>query len=246
MNKGLKIAIIGYGAMGKEIEKAAQKKGMIISEIFDVSDPINSNKKYDFDVAIDFSYPDSVFENVKILSELGKNIVLGTTGWYDNKSQISEQIIATNVGLIYDSNFSIGMNLFHKIVAYTAKLINAFPEYDILLNEIHHRRKKDHPSGTAITLAELILQNMDRKTHTLEILDDNPISNSALQIGSMRIGDVAGTHSVLIDSQADTIELTHRAKNREGLALGAISAATWINNKRGFYKFSDVFEEIIG
>ena len=245
MNQLPKIAIIGYGVMGKEIEKAAQKKGLIITDIFEVSEPINPNIKYDFDVAIDFSYPDSVIENVKTISELGKNIVLGTTGWLDYKAHIQEQVLNTDIGLIYDSNFSIGMNLFHKITAQAAKLINNFSDYDILLNEIHHKRKKDHPSGTALALAEIILENLERKYQIVEYLGDNSISNSALQISSMRVGDVPGTHTIIIDSYADTIELTHRAKNREGLAIGAVTAAIWICNKKGFYKFSDILEEII-
>ncbi len=245
MNKTLKIAIIGYGAMGKEIEKAAQKKGMIITDIFEVSEPIDTKKRYDFDVAIDFSYPDSVCDNVKALSELGKNIVLGTTGWNDYKSQVEMSVNESKIGLIYDSNFSIGMNLFQKITAQAVKYINNFADYDILLNEVHHKRKRDHPSGTALALAEIILQNSSKKTHTLEVLDDNPINPSALQISAMRVGDIAGTHSIIMDSPVDTIELTHRAKNREGLAHGAIIAAAWIHNKKGFYKFSDILEEIV-
>lgn len=239
MNKP-KIAIIGYGAMGREIEKAAKERGLEITDIFELNQPIEPNKEYAFDVAVDFSFPAAVCDNVNILTKMKKNIVLGTTGWQDYKSQVEEAVIKSGVGLIYSSNFSIGMNIFQMIIEKAAKLLNNFSEYDIMVSEIHHKRKRDSPSGTALQLGEIILENLERKTNVLDTKSDGIIRPDTLHINSARIGEVNGTHTVLIDSFADSIELTHTAKNRSGLAKGAVFAAEWIHNKQGFFNFSDI------
>jgi 4-hydroxy-tetrahydrodipicolinate reductase len=236
-----KIALIGYGSMGLEIEKIAKSRNFIITDIFELDNKIIKKKKYDFDVAIDFSFPDSVEYNVKTIAELKKNIVIGTTGWYDKLNLIKNIINEAGVGCVYASNFSIGMQMFFKIVKDAADLINQFPDYDIMLHEIHHKRKKDTPSGSALRIADIILENVDSKKTILKGNQKGGIKKEQLHISSARVGEVTGIHSVLIDSLTDSLEIIHRAKNRNGFANGALSAAEWIYGKKGFYKFDDIF-----
>lgn len=245
MNQKLpKIAIVGYGAMGKEIEKSALAKDFHLTNIFEIDTPLNENIIYDFDVAIDFSFPDSVLENVKKLGKLKKNIVLGTTGWKEYSEEIKKIVAGNGIGLVYGSNFSVGMNMFFKIVSSLSKMLNNHPGYDISVNEIHHTRKKDSPSGTALSIADIILKELGRKNKILDETSCGTIQPSALHVTSARVGEVTGTHTVYIDSPADTIELTHRAKNRSGFAEGALLAAEWINGKKGYFDFPDVLNDI--
>ncbi len=236
-----KIAIIGYGSMGKEIERTAQSEGLTITNIFDIDNPLMPDTNYDFDVAIDFSNAEAVENNVRILSTLGKSIVLGTTGWNDKLPLIEKIVNNAKIGFIYDSNFSIGMNIFRKIVQLSSQLLNNFSNYDIMLNEVHHNRKKDHPSGTAISLSEIILENLNRKTEiAIEHINGEAIRPEQLDVSCSRVGEVTGTHTIYIDSLADTIQLSHIAKNRSGFAAGAVFAAKWIHNKSGIYLFRDL------
>jgi 4-hydroxy-tetrahydrodipicolinate reductase len=243
-NNLLKIAIIGYGAMGKEIEIIAKNKGIIISNIFDIDSKINCNQKYDFDVAIDFSTSIAVLDNLECLAKFGKNMVIGTTGWYEKIDDIKKIVNENNIGCIWSSNFSIGMQLFFRIIAETTKLSDQFKLYDTFISEIHHTNKIDSPSGTAKRLGNIIIENSNSK-HT--ILNDNinrKISSKELHISSLRGGTINGIHTVYFDSIADTIELTHRAKSRTGFAEGAVVAAEWLNNKKGFYCFDNIlFDE---
>lgn len=231
-----KIAIVGYGQMGKEIEALAIKQGFTITDIFDIDKKILPHKKYWFDVAVDFSQPTSVEENVFVLAQMKKNIVLGTTGWQDVKSKIAEIVKEFDIGLAFSSNFSFGMKFFSEIVKQAAILMNSAEGYDIMLHELHHRRKKDSPSGTAIRLAQIVLDNFSLKNKMLFSAAEGAIEENQLHVSSTRGGEIFGTHSVYIDSIADTIELTHRAKNRLGLALGAIKAAQFIHNKKGIFE----------
>jgi 4-hydroxy-tetrahydrodipicolinate reductase len=242
MNDNIKIAIIGYGAMGKEIEKAAQRRNIEVSEIFDIDNPISEAGKYNFDVAIDFSAPSAVMNNFRIVSKLAKNIVIGTTAWGEHLSELKAETQKSGIACVCDSNFSIGMNIFRKIAKTAADLANKFTEYDIAVFESHHNRKLDSPSGTALSLGDLILNSIDRKS---EILIDRPnaaVKPEQLQISSIRLGSIAGTHTIALDSPADTIELTHSARTREGFADGAVYAAIWSIGKRGFYQFSDILD----
>jgi 4-hydroxy-tetrahydrodipicolinate reductase len=239
-----KIAIVGYGSMGKEVDRIARDKGYIITDIFEINNPIQKDKDYDFDIAIDFSFPHTVVENVKLLSEMNKNVVLGTTGWYDKKNTIRELVGKAGIGLIYGSNFSIGMRMFFNIIENAARLVDRISDYDIFLHEIHHKRKKDSPSGTAQTLSGIILDNVNRKSSVVTDAIHGEINPEQLHVSSTRGGEVMGYHKVYMDSAADTIELAHRAKNRSGFAAGAISAASWIYEKKGFYEFGDMLENI--
>jgi 4-hydroxy-tetrahydrodipicolinate reductase len=239
-----KIAIIGHGSMGKEVEALALAQGYQVTDIFEIDNKIDSNKIYNFDVAIDFSLPDAVYENVITLCKLKKNFVLGATGWHSEKDRIFELVKNAGVGMVYSSNFSVGMQIFNKVVKTAAQMLNKFDGYDIMLHEIHHKRKKDSPSGTAITLANIILEEYKKKTRILTETEHGQIEPTSLHVTSTRGGEIAGLHTVYIDSIADTIELTHRAKNRSGFALGALTAATWIHKKTGIYEFLDVIEKM--
>ena len=241
-----KLAIVGYGSMGKEIERIALERGFSITEIFDIDNPLKAGGKYDFDVAVDFSLPNAVISNIEILTALGKNIVLGTTGWYDKKDMIEKMVADRGVGLVYGSNFSTGMQMFFRIVERSSKLINFSDEYDIMLHEMHHHRKVDSPSGSAKTLGDIIIANVDSKSKTYEETAHEKIDSEALHISSTRGGEITGTHTVYIDSGADTLELTHRAKNRSGFAGGAVKAAEWIHTKKGMHDFSDMLAGLWG
>lgn len=236
-----RIAILGYGRMGKAIEASAQRKNLIVSDIFDIDSQIKSNEEYNFDVAIDFSSPDAVLDNAKIVAEMGKNLVIGTTGWYSKLSELEAIIKGNNTACIYASNFSIGMNIFFKVVNHASQLLNNYDDFDLMINETHHKNKIDHPSGTALSLGEIILSNIERKKQIVsELPAGEAIKPSDLNVSYSRLGSVMGTHSVIIDSDVDTITLTHNAKSRVGFADGAVFAATWIHGKQGLYNFADI------
>ncbi len=244
----LKIAIVGYGQMGKLIEQLAPQNDCEIVAIIDplIGIEITAVTVADADVCIEFSTPDTAFDNMKKLVELGKNVVTGTTGWFDDLNKIKLMVEKKGTGFVYGSNFSIGMNLFFSIIKSTAKLMNQAEDYDLYGLEMHHNKKKDSPSGTAKVLSEIILKNIDRKNLAQYDKLDRKIEKDEFHFGSIRSGDIPGMHSISFDSEADTIELKHTARNRNGLALGAIKAAKWINNKTGFYNFTDNLNEIIG
>lgn len=236
----MKIAIVGYGAMGKEAEAQARQKNIEISEIFDIDRKLDANKKYDFDVAIEFSRPDAVMGNIETLCAMGKNAVVGTTGWTGEIDKVKAMVADAGTGFVWGSNFSIGMRMFFKIVDLASKLANDFEQYDVFLHEIHHKRKKDSPSGSAKSIAEILLANLDRKTRAQYETAHEAIDAEALHVSSTRGGEVTGTHTLYLDSAADVLQLEHRAKNRSGFAGGAIVAAEFICGKTGFYEFGEV------
>ncbi len=240
-----KIALIGYGSMGKEIQRIAIEKGILITTIFDINNPLTNSSPDNFDVAIDFSTPSVVVENVQYIAAMKKDIVIGTTGWADRISVINQCVENNDIGAVYGSNFSIGMQMFFSVVRQAAMLANSVEEYDVFLHEIHHKRKIDSPSGTALSLAEIVLEEVRKKKSINSETMHGEINEHELHISSVRGGEVTGTHTVYIDSLADTIELTHRAKNRRGFALGALEAAGWIWKKKGLFDFTNVFNEIL-
>jgi 4-hydroxy-tetrahydrodipicolinate reductase len=242
----MKIGIIGYGSMGHEVEGQAKLKNIEISDIIDIDNPLSESNKYDFDVAIDFSLPDQVKKNLEVLCKLGKNVVIGTTGWADDYGYIENLVSESNICCVWGSNFSIGMNMLFKITGHAAAMLNNLDAYDIMVHELHHHRKQDSPSGSAITLANLILQANKNKSIIEQETKHGKITPSELHVSSTRGGEIAGTHTIYIDSMADTLELTHRAKNRSGFALGALAAAEWIGDKKGFFEFKDIVDEILG
>jgi 4-hydroxy-tetrahydrodipicolinate reductase len=234
-----KIAIIGYGKMGKEIERILIQQNHSITAIIDnqsdwetmFSDFLNS------DVAIEFSTPESAIDNFKRCFENNIPLVAGTTGWFDQLPDMINLCSDTSKSFIYGSNFSIGANLFFKINEYAAKLINGQPQYDVIIEETHHLTKKDIPSGTAITTANIILEQIDRK-NGWELNGQNAQN---ITIKANRVENVPGTHNVHYFSYADSINIEHIANNRSGLATGAVNAALWLINNKGIYDFKNIF-----
>lgn len=243
-----KLAIIGYGQMGKMIEQFAPQYDFEVVSIIDIL-PENSKspEKLDSaDVCIEFTTPGSTFENIKKLVNLEKNIVVGTTGWFDKLTEVEKLVCSKNTGLVYGSNFSLGMNLFFQLIESATKQMNPIKDYDVFGLEYHHKLKKDSPSGTANILSEIVLKNTDHKKKTVFEKLDRQIEKDEFHFASVRGGNIPGTHLIGFDSEADSIELKHTVRNRTGLAIGALLAAKWICDKKGFYNFSDFFLEIAG
>ncbi|NOR85882.1 4-hydroxy-tetrahydrodipicolinate reductase [archaeon] len=250
----LNIAIIGYGKMGKEIETTALESGHTVKSIIDPKlekkdnkyNKIDKESLKDVDVCIDFTIPKVALNNIKKIAEHKKNIIIGTTGWYNQLDEAKKIIEKNNIGLLYAPNFSIGVNLFFKIIKNASKAFNKFDNYDPFILELHHKQKLDSPSGTAKKLGEIIIKNIDRKTTAQYDKLDRKINPEELHITSVRVGSIPGTHNVGFDSQADTIELKHTARGRKGFAQGAVIAAKWINNKKGIFTIDDMMKSIIG
>ena len=236
--------------MGKIIEKiATDRKHEIVLKIdHDNLHELTAENLKKADVAIEFTMPGSVLGNIAKCFEAGTPVVVGTTGWYDELENIKQQCEENNSTLLYATNFSVGVNIFFKINKMLAKLMNNYPYYDVQVEEIHHTQKLDSPSGTAITIAEGIIENIDAKKDWLNVLttDDNKnegnISQNELLIESLRIDSVPGTHTVIYDSEVDSIEFKHTAHNRNGFALGAVLAAEWLQDKKGFHSVQDMFD----
>lgn len=247
----INIAIIGYGKMGHIVEKLAIEKGITIKSIIDpVADgathkEINEESLKDADVCIEFSLPETAVGNAKKIAELGKNHVMATTGWLDKLDEVRRVVEKSETGFVYASNFSIGVNVFYRIVRIAAKIINNIRDYDIFGYELHHNRKKDSPSGTAKSIGKILIDNIDRKDNLVFDKLDRKIEPSELHFASVRGGDTPGTHVVGFDSTADTIELKHTARSRDGFALGAIMAAEWVNDKKGFFEINDMMVDVI-
>jgi 4-hydroxy-tetrahydrodipicolinate reductase len=234
----MKIAIIGYGKMGHEIEALAREQGDVIAGTYDIDDPIRPEMLAGADMCIEFSTPEAVLSNIRTAIEAKRDIVVGTTGWYAHLPEIRNAV--KDSGVLYSSNFSVGMNIFFRLVKRAAELMNNAPGYDPYIHEIHHRQKVDSPSGTALTLAGILVKGMDRKKEILAKPPDGKIAPDMLHVSSTRAGTASGTHTVGFDSDADLIELTHVARNRRGFALGALTAARWLRGRKGIYTMDDV------
>jgi 4-hydroxy-tetrahydrodipicolinate reductase len=234
----MKIAIIGYGKMGREIESAARAQGETIARVFDIGNEATAEALADVDVCIEFSTPDAVLSNIRTAVAAKRDIVIGTTGWHEHLPELKS--LVKDSGLLYSANFSIGMNYFFRIVRRAAELMNRAPQYDPYVHEIHHRQKVDSPSGTALRLGQILLDSIDRKKEILGKPLEGKIGTEVLHISSTRAGVVAGTHTVGFDSEADLIELTHVAKTRQGFALGALTAARWLRGRKGIFTMDDV------
>ncbi len=236
--------------MGKAVETVALTRGHSVVKIDPITPnsdfkEINSESLSGVDVCIDFTAPAVIFENVKKVSSLGKNLVIGTTGWYDRMGEMKS--ITSEIGCIWSGNFSIGMNVFFHAVAETAKVMNNIPEYDAAVYEIHHNQKKDSPGGSAQIIGKIILDNMSRKKKIVgnSFAERKPEADE-LHVASVRCGSIPGTHTVLFDCPVDTIELRHVARGREGFAFGAVLAAEFVNEKKGFYGIEDLMKQVIG
>jgi len=245
----MKIALLGYGKMGKIIEKiATDRKHEIVLKIdFENLHELTAENLKQADVAIEFTTPSSVITTINVCFEAGVPVVVGTTGWYDKLDDIKQQCEAGDNTMLYATNFSVGVNIFFHINKMLARLMNNYPYYEVQIEEIHHTQKLDSPSGTAITIAEGIIENLDAKKDWANVLvadgkdsDDN-VGNNALLIESYRMDSVPGTHTVIYDSEVDSIEFKHTAHNRNGFALGAVLAAEWLKNNKGFHSINDMF-----
>ena len=235
----MNIGIIGYGKMGREIEKLALKKGHSIEFIIDENntEDLNNTNLKKIDVAFEFTRPAAAFENIRKCLEAKTPVVSGTTGWLAKYNEAVELCRKINGSFLYASNFSIGVNILFHLNATLAKNMNNFEQYDVEINEIHHTTKLDSPSGTAITLADSIIKNMKRKK---EWKNEQTANKQTLSILSERKDTVPGTHIIKYNSNVDCIELKHEAKSRAGFAHGAIIAAEFIKNKIGVYRMEDV------
>ncbi len=240
----MRVLIIGYGHMGHEVENILRTRGHECVAVVD-KDEDWERVPSSVDVAIDFSTSESLFRNVSQCLDRSIAMVIGTTGWHADHDALRALISQSGAALIHSSNYSIGMQLFQRIVRQAAHLINDAQAYDIMLHEIHHKHKTDSPSGTALSLANIILHEVERKKQIESNSVQGAIYSGALHVSSTRVGEVAGTHTVMMDSFADTIELIHRAKNRSGFALGSVLAAEWLIGKTGFFEFSEEFEQIL-
>jgi 4-hydroxy-tetrahydrodipicolinate reductase len=245
----MKIALLGYGKMGKIIEKiATDRKHEIVLKIDETNiNELTVENLQKADVAIEFSTPDSVLKNIAACFEAKLPIVIGTTGWYGQLQQIKDECVSSNNALLYASNFSVGVNIFFHVNKVLAKLMNQYPYYDVQVEEIHHVHKLDSPSGTAMTIAEGIIDNLDSKSEWVNVLEqdgkgiDEGVKNNQVLIESLRIDSVPGTHTVIYDSEVDSIEFKHTAHSRNGFALGAVLAAEWVKDKKGFFSAADMF-----
>ncbi|WP_047789665.1 4-hydroxy-tetrahydrodipicolinate reductase [Tenacibaculum mesophilum] len=229
----MKIALLGYGRMGKEIEKIALQRGHEIviktsgKEVYDITKA---------DVAIDFSIPSSAYDNISNCINNNIPVISGTTGWLDKYNDIVDLCNDKKGAFIYASNFSLGVNVFFELNKQLAKMMSTLEQYNVSIEEIHHTKKLDAPSGTAITLAEGVIENTNQKAWEL----DEKTSEENIPITAIRTPDVPGTHTVTYNSEVDTIDIKHTAHNRQGFALGAVIAAEWLNNKTGVFTMRDV------
>jgi 4-hydroxy-tetrahydrodipicolinate reductase len=229
----MKIAILGYGRMGKEIEKIAISRGHEVFIKKDIEDAIDITL---VDVAIEFSVPNSAFNNISNCIKNNVPVISGTTGWLAKYEDVVALCKKEKGGFIYASNFSLGVNIFFELNKQLAKMMRNLEDYNISMEEVHHTKKLDAPSGTAITIAEGIIENSSKENWTL----DKNTSEENIPIVAKRIPDVPGTHTILYASEVDAIQIKHTAHNRKGFALGAIVAAEWILGKTGVFSMKDV------
>lgn len=236
----MKAAIIGYGKMGREIEKILIGRGHEVALIIDVNNSadLNAEKLANIDVAIEFTTPSTAYSNIRTCLECGTAIVSGTTGWTDRLAELQELCREKGGAMFYASNYSIGVNLMFRLNRELARMMNGFRQYKVTMAETHHTEKKDSPSGTAVTLAEDIISRMERKQGWVnEPTDDD----SLIGIESFRVGMTPGDHSVTYTSEDDMLEIRHSIKNRRTLAEGAVIAAEFLCGKKGIFTMEDLF-----
>jgi 4-hydroxy-tetrahydrodipicolinate reductase len=235
----MKIALIGYGKMGKAIEEVAVQRGHTIVLKIDENNLADFTKENiaAANVAIEFTGPHSALENIKKTISFDIPLISGSTGWIEKMDEVNKLVTEKNGSFLYASNFSVGVNIFFEVNKKLAALMAPHKEYEVILEEIHHTQKKDAPSGTAITLAEQVLEEVKRKKQWVNELSDNP---EDLEIISQREDPAPGTHSVRYSSAIDTIEIIHTAHNRKGFALGAVLAAEYVHDKKGIFSMKEV------
>lgn len=249
----MKVAIVGYGKMGKLIRSQALGLGHEVVAVIDpfaqlpeVTDThLDASTLNGCTVAIDFTHPSVVVDNIVLYARLGIPAVIGTTGWYDRLESVREAIDEQSCAVIYSGNFSLGVALFFQVVKYASRLFGKSGLYDPFIQETHHAQKADSPSGTALMLAQMVLENSPTKTSIYADTLHRRREDTEIHVASVRGGSVPGTHTVTFDSQDDTIELTHRARSREGFATGALKAASWVaDGRKGFFTLDAMLEDV--
>jgi len=243
----MRISLLGYGKMGKAIEREAVSRGHEVVHRISRSNPADWQRlsSESTDVVIEFTHPSSFDYNLDKVLEMGIPMITGTTGWYDRAEEIAEKVLGVKGTFLYGANFSIGVNILFQINKQLAKLMNPYGDYDVFIEERHHKNKADGPSGTAHVLAQQVLDYLDRKEKVAgpEALQNRPPTAEELSMGYVRSGDIKGTHTVSYVSDIDSLSITHEAYSRRGFALGAVIAAEWLYQKpNGFYDFADIFE----
>lgn len=235
----MNIALIGYGKMGKAIEEIAVSRGhaIVLKVSLENMEDNTTQKIRQADVAIEFTGPESAYENIIRCLDAGVPVVSGSTGWLARLAEVRQHCTQKNGTFLYASNFSVGVNIFFEINKRLAGLMAGHPEYEPRITEIHHTQKRDAPSGTAITLAEQLLEKIHRKKEWVNHISDNL---DELEILSERVDPAPGIHTIAYDSDIDTITITHTAHNRRGFATGAVLAAEFVASRKGIYQMSDV------
>lgn len=249
----MKIAICGYGRMGRLIEAVAKECRHDITAVIDpvsqdaavTARVISKESLNAADVVIDFSIPATAVANMRDYASCGVSVVMGTTGWYDQMEAVRTIVESSGIGCIWSGNFSLGVNILFAIVEQAAEIMNRFPEYDCMVHEYHHKNKADSPSGTASMIGAILLNGLDRKDTLVTEMLRRPIGEHELHVSSTRGGEVPGTHIITFDSAVDSIEITHRARGREGFAAGAVKAAEWIEDRSGMFAIEDMMTSMI-
>lgn len=244
----MKVALIGYGRMGRAVEQVAEARGHEVVARIDQDGNlegrgITAEALNGAEVAIEFSVPEAAPANIGALAACGVDTVTGTTGWYDRLAEVRAAVEGAGSGLIYAPNFSLGMQLFFRLARLAARLSDRLEGYDAYLLEAHHRHKKDHPSGTARRLAEILLAELSGKERWELGPPEGAIDPSVLQVTAVRAGEIPGSHTVGLDGLDDRIELSHEARGRAGFARGAVAAAEWIRGRSGLFTLDDMLEE---
>lgn len=250
----MRIAVVGFGTMGQLLYQRAQQAGHTINQVIDpkVDDPrvtapaVNAESLKGCEVAIEFSSPEDLEERLEFYRKSSVAAVIATTGWYDHLSHLQQRFGDGSSAIIYSGNFSLGVQLFYMLVRQAGHLFNSFSQYDVSIQEWFHSKKGDSPSGTATTLGNLLLAEMDGKEHLVTSRLDRKRAADEIHISSLRGGYTAGVHSVIFDSSGDTITLNHTARNRDAYASGALLAARWIlGDKKGFFSFEELLDDIL-
>lgn len=243
-SRRLALSLIGYGAMGKEIEKIAVARGHYITARIDPKGPdlnIDAETLLHTEVCIEFSQPDQAVENIRKAAGEKKDIVVGTTGWFERLPEVETIIKKEGVGLIYAPNFAVGVYLFQKLAEEAAKIMGAYEEFDVGIVEFHHKFKKDAPSGGALQLGNTLLKHLKRKKRLVANFE-GAIDPEGIHVSSVRAGHIPGVHQVVFDSPVEGIELTHTSRGKQGFAEGAVKAAEWIAGKKGIFTLDDFYK----
>ena len=247
----MKIILVGYGRMGKAVEAAALRRGHSVAAKVDpvaedagVAGTLTPDLLKNADAVIEFALPQGIETNTSLYAKAAVPAVIGTTGWEDRRKTVAASVIRDGGTVLWGNNFSVGAHLLFKLTAEISRLTEKLPDYDIMIHEFHHKMKKDSPSGTALTLAEKVLENNHRKTVVQTQTLNRAVRPEELHVVGIRGGFLPGVHTVTVDGPFDTVELTHTARSRDGFALGAVMAAEWLIGKKGFFRVEDFIDDL--